>query len=226
MKLESIIEAETRRGLKYLRKHLPQKAVLHFRRGLDLCQPDNKDHLCKILYFLGVSLQKLGIPGGALKSWSTASKVKKHSYSSYMLKRFANDYGMPRQVSKELDDYKAFYSVQLVKYLNTKQCRRIITEAEGDMIKELISDHWKVLKEQIALSALEPKDKIVIFSRVKIVFPFYLDNAVEPNKTLDVDFVEKKRLYPETRCRCGSGLPYKLCCGRTPGQDELAIGVF
>ena len=31
---------------------------------------------------------------------------------------------------------------------------------------------------------------------------------------------------PNDRCVCGSGLPYRLCHGRTPGTDEVLLGKF
>ncbi|MFP4382898.1 MAG: hypothetical protein ACLFSE_02565 [Spirochaetia bacterium] len=226
MKLADLVEAEAKKGRRALKNHQPREAVLHFRRALDLCRPEQKNCLCRILYYLGISLQKLGMTGGALRSWSAAAKIKKKSRSAHMLKRYANEYGMPKQKNGDLDDYKAFYSVQLLKYLNTKQSRKIVTQAEGDMIKALITDNWKVIKRHIALRALNSQDKMTLFSQIKIIFPFYVSDEFEKDNTVEVDFNKKQKMYPETKCRCGSGLPYKLCCGRIPGQDEIVIGVF
>jgi hypothetical protein len=226
MKLADLVEAEVKKGRKALKKHMPREAVLHFRRALDLCRPEEKICICRILYYLGISLQKLGMSGGALRSWSAAAKIKKKSLSAKMLKRYANEYGMPKQQSCDLDDFKAFYSVQLIKYLNSKQSRKIVTQAEGDMIKALITDNWNVVKRHISLRALNAQDKMALFAQIKIIFPFYMSDDIQEDNTVEVDFNRKQKMYPETKCRCGSGLPHKLCCGRIPGQDEIAIGVF
>ncbi|WP_319414683.1 hypothetical protein [Marispirochaeta aestuarii] len=55
-----------------------------------------------------------------------------------------NDYGMLRQMSSELDDWNAFYSVQLKKYLESKRSRKIGSQGEKDMIWDLIFEYCRV----------------------------------------------------------------------------------
>ena len=178
------------------------------------------------MFYLGVTLNKLGMASCALKSWSVAHKLDRHSYSGKFLRRFANAYGMAKQESEELDDWKAFYSVQLARYLSMKKSKRLGTDAEKDMIWELILDGWRELHNSMDLLSLDSEDKLKLFRAFKIVFPvFALPEDDEP-RPIAVDFSRQKRVGLDDHCFCGSGLPYKLCCGRTPGEDELITGVI
>jgi len=143
-----------------------------------------------------------------------------------MLHRFGNDYGMVRQSTPELDDWRAFYSVQLQRYLQSKHTRQIVTDAEGDMIKDLIHDHWKQIRARGLLEGRSAEQKLSIFRSVKIIFPFYVSPEILESKVVTVDFLNKSRLAAADRCRCGSGMPFMMCCGRTEGADELSRGTF
>jgi hypothetical protein len=65
---------------------------------------------------------------------------------------------------------------------------------------------------------------------VKIVFPSVVRN--EPHvphvngPVIAVNFHTQRRVRPQDRCLCGSGLAFVLCCGRTPGKEEVLSGLF
>jgi tetratricopeptide (TPR) repeat protein len=214
------------RGISALSRHAPDVALKRLQHALRSCPITNSRELERILFYLGVSLKKLGMDNSALKSWSAAQKLKKAGYARKMLRRFSNDYGMARQSTCEMDDWKAFYCVQLARYLDKKRSHQLGTRAERDMIGELILDYWKDLKAARVLEGKNTEEKLAIFKEVKVVFPYFVVPQSSGGDQIDVNFASKRRFQPEDRCTCGSGLPYKMCCGRTPGEDELLSGYF
>ncbi len=181
-----------------------------------------------MLYLLGCTLNKLGMRNCALKSWSTARRLYKNGFASRCILRYANNYGMAKQETSIEDDWKAFYSVQLYRYIRTKRTRRVGTEAERDMIVDLISDGWRSLLARYRLAGLTSEEKMALFRSVRIIFPaFHFSEATDDEPaTIPVDFGRKRRIGVDDHCFCGSGLPYKLCCGRIPGEEELLSGII
>jgi tetratricopeptide (TPR) repeat protein len=214
------------RGKASLAKHNPEKALKSFESALATCPVDKPKDLARILYYLGVALHRLGMSSCALKSWSSAHRLDRQGYSGKFLLRFANGYGMAKQKTKDLDDWKAFHAVQLVRYLSLKKSGKLGTDAERDMIWELILEEWKGLRNSLDLAAMSSEEKLGLFRAFKIVFPFFSLPEENGEPPIPVDFARQKRVTLDDQCFCGSGLPYRLCCGRTPGQDELNIGVI
>ena len=215
------------RGKRALSRHNPEAALKELEAALKACPVEKQRELSAIFYYLGLTLLRIGKPNGAVRSFRAASRLRKRScYSRKMLNRFGNEYGMARQATRELDDWKAFYSIHLQRYLRSKGTHRIASEAEGDMIIDLICDYWKVLKKKKLLEDRSPQEKLELFRRIEIVFPYYLPEEALDDHVISVDFQKKRRLEGENRCRCGSGMPYMKCCGRTKGADELLRGTF
>lgn len=209
------------RGKTFLAKHRLEGAMKSFEAAIASCPVDRAKELSKIMYYLGVTLNRLGMSSCALKSWSTAHRLYRKGYAGVFLRRFSNGYGMAKQESEQLDDWKAFHAVQLARYLSMKKSRQLGTDAEKDVIWELIVDGWKEIQNSFELSALSTGEKLKLFRAFEIVFPSFTvpENAGE--EPIAVDFARKKKLDLDDHCFCGSGLPYRLCCGRTPGEDEL-----
>ena len=214
------------RGKAFLSLHNLEDALKSFELALEKCPVVRSRELGKILFFLGVTLKKLGMSGCALKSWSTATRLDRHNFSEKFLERFTNYYGMAKQDTEELDDWNAYCSVQLAKYLSTKRSKKIGTDAEKDMIRELIQEGWEELRATVSLSTMDSYEKLEVFCEHRIIFPTFAVASREFAKAIPVDFSKKRRIRYDDRCFCGSGLPYKLCCGRIPGKDELISGLF
>lgn len=213
-------------GVLYLTKHQPQYAIKHFKQALRFCPVYNKRDLNTILYYLGISLKKLGLPGSAVKSWGTGKKVYRHGLASLMYHRFINGYGMVKQATSELDDWNAYYSIQLQRYLNSKRSRKFGSEGEKDMIWDLIYDHWVRLLQSERLEGLGPCKKIELFRQETIVFPYFNVPDFQKKAEILVDFHKKSKIDPNAPCPCHSGLSYIQCCGRTKSEEELYYGVF
>ena len=214
------------KGKVFLSLHDPERALKSFELAVAECPVDHCHDLGKILFFLGITLKKLGMSGCALRSWSAASRLDKHPVSGKFLQRFSNYYGMIKQESQELDDWNAYHSIQLTKYLALKKSKKIGTDAERDMIYELICEGWEEMKENVDLSSMDNCEKLAAFSNHRIVFPALTARKQESSTEIPVDFSKKRRITYDDRCYCGSGLPYRLCCGRIPDSDELVNGLF
>lgn len=220
--------SQLRRGVRELSRHNPEGALKRFEQALNACPVEERDDLERIFYYLGYTLLRLGRPNGAVRSFRAAVRLRKFpSHGSKMLKRFVNEYGMVRQASCEMDDWNAFYSIHLERYLRSKRTQRVTSDAEADMIRDLIGDYWKRLTAEGLLAGRTAPEKLRLFRSVNIVFPFYVAHSdVSDDKVIPVDFLSKSRMGGAERCRCGSGIPYMMCCGRTHGTEELSRGTF
>ena len=215
------------RGLGSLARHRPGEAVKALQTALEECPPSKAHDLYKICLYLGVALQRVGFPQSAIKSWISCQRLNKRGPTRKMLSRYTNCYGMERQDSTEADDWQAFSSIQTVRYLLGKNKRAFSTRAEQDMIKDLIRDSWTALRRSTDLTSLSGCEKMESFRAVRIVFPTVV--LAEPHldgPVITVNFQTKQKVGLNDRCSCGSGMPFMLCCGRTPGREELLSGRF
>ncbi len=217
-------QTKLNKGIYFLSRHEPCSALKSFYKALNECPISKGKSLSRLLFYLGITLKRLGYMNPAIKSWLASQKIKKSKYSLKMIKRFINEYGMERQSCAEEDDWKAFYSIQLSMYINGKKKRHFKTIAEKDMIKDLIYDHFSQLKTKDLLESRTPKQKNELFHRVKIVFPFLIMPEYRKESLIPVNFLHNKRVELKDRCPCGSGLSYMICCGRTLGEYELLNG--
>ena len=216
------------RGLGALARHRPEEAVKSLQKALENCPPSRPHELYRVCFYLGVALQKLGFSQSAIKSWTSCQRLNKRGHTRKMLSRFTNCYGMERQESTEADDWQAFSSIHIARYLLGKNKHTFSTRAEHDMIGDLIRDSWEAL--QRAAPPQEGRsgcEKLETFKSVRIVFPSVV--KTEPHVSgpvIAVNFHTKKKVKLGDRCSCGSGLLFILCCGRTPGKEELLSGIF
>jgi tetratricopeptide (TPR) repeat protein len=218
-------QRELARGKILLTKHDPESALKCFEKALSECPVKESRDLSKILFYLGVTLNKLGMTSCALKSWRASRRFDKNGLSGKLLNRYTNEYGMVKQKSSELDDWKAFYAINLSRYLNTKRSHRIGTDAEGDMIFELIYEAWKELRNSTDLQSVNTEQRLRLFHSAWIVFPtFTAQTDNEDANMIQVDFIKKKKMHVADQCFCGSGLPYWLCCAGTTGKNVFLNG--
>jgi hypothetical protein len=213
------------RGMHALAKHDPAAAAMHLSRALKGCPVSSRRSLSRLLFYLGVSLQRLGLSNSAIRAWIAAQRARKFRRNRELLERYANPYGMAKQLCDDLDDWQAFYSIQLMRYLRGFNKRTLTSTTERTMLQDLICQQWASLKESGALEGKSPEEKSDIFRATRIDYPlFYMSE--EHEAVLRVNFTTGKKFRPGDRCLCGSGLPFLACCGRTPGEDELSIGIF
>jgi hypothetical protein len=215
------------RGLRALSHHKPAEAVKSLQRALEHCPPSRPHDLYRVCFYLGIALRRLGFCQSAIKSWTSCQRLNKRGHTRKMLSRFTNCYGMERQDTTEADDWQAFSSIQTARYLLGKNKRAFATPAEKDMIGDLIRDSWDELQQASTLKGKTGSEKLEAFRNARIVFPSAVRS--EPHGSgpvIAVNFQTKKKVRLNDRCLCGSGMPYILCCGRTPGKEELMSGIF
>jgi hypothetical protein len=214
------------RGLDFLSRHRPTEAVKALQTALENCPPARAKQLYQICLFLGVALHRIGFPQSAIKAWISCQRLNKRGPTRKMLSRYTNCYGMERQDCSEADDWQAFSAIQTARYLLGKNKRTFSTLAEQDMITDLIRDAWSQLRRS-DLGSMSGCAKIEAFRSVRIVFPTVVFSEPPLNgPVIAVNFQTKRRVGLSDRCSCGSGMPFMLCCGRTPGKEELLSGSF
>lgn len=213
------------RGMRSLSAHDPSGAILFLARAVQNCPVNRSEELTKALYYLGIALRRIGYGNSAIRSWVTSLRMKRSKHTRALLERFCNPYGMAKQECQEQDDWQAFYSIQLISYLRGFGKRALSNPSERSMIYDIVREEWGRLKRSGALEGRRPEEKYEIFQKTKIDFPlFYFSRVKGP--VVQVNFAEGRKMKPSDPCPCGSGLPYNCCCGRSPGEDELATGLF
>jgi hypothetical protein len=200
--------------MRALAQHRPDLALRSFRSAADSCPATRAGELAAYLYWLAVSLLRLDRPELALKSLSSAQKLRPKSYARSAYMHRTNDYGMYKRGRPELDDFYAFYSIQAGAYLANKAEGRFDSNAEKDSVTRLIGEAWRLLSLSGAMKGLGASEKLALFRARRISFPFISLEAPPGGKVIETDFRRGHRLVADDRCRCGSGLRYSRCCGR------------
>jgi len=213
------------KGLRNLAGHRPDLALDALRLAVDAIPPSCGDELSRALYWLSVALLRLDKKDLALKSLSSAQKLRRRGFARRFYLHNINEYGMPKQPTPSLDDFYAFMSVQLAAYLVRKPNRRFSSQVERETVFMIIADTWKSLKANPAFIAADCGEKLQLFKRTKPGFPIFgLEN--QRTNILRPSFEKRSSFVPAdlrlgTRCSCGSGLSYNRCCGRVRGLGEL-----
>ena len=227
---------DIRRGHRALRLHQPLQALRHFERAL-MSVPTTRHRtpgrggsqratLAALYYYIALCLRKVGLRNRAVGSWVESARLQKRGYARRKLAHVTNEYGMAMQIDRDRNDEQAFYGVQFLRYIRSKKSHKLGTRAEIDMIVELVDEYWSRIKSEGALDGLNHEERLALFRDTVIVFPFLSVPEAFRTDDIAVDFYQRKRVGPRDRCICGSGLPYGICHGRTPGIDEILTGKF
>jgi hypothetical protein len=227
---------DIRRGQRALHQHRPLRALHYFERALVAFptvrtvptrrRAPHRSDLARVFRYIALSLRKAGMRNRAVGSLVETVRLHKRGHARRKLYHVTNGYGMARQATPEQDDQQAFYGVQLSRYIRSKRSHRLGTRAEIDMIAELIDEYWEQMRASEALVDKTVDEKLQFFRDTLIVFPYLSVPDALKTDDLAVDFGHGRRLGPDDRFVCGSGLPYRLCHGRTPGTDEVLVGKF
>jgi hypothetical protein len=201
------------------------EALRRIESAISACPIEERSALSRMLYFAGIILFKLGNMSAALKSWAPSMKLTKNGASAKMYRRFTNGYGMQRNPDAETDDFLAFRSVQVGKFLKMKENGRFTSDVERDMALVLIADAFVRLKKTYPLTSLSCQEKIALFRRAGISFPLAARLKYE-NEIIHADFIRNRVMDDGARCLCGSGLSYLTCCGRIPACSDVENGTF
>jgi tetratricopeptide (TPR) repeat protein len=211
-----------RKGLKELALHRPDKAIETLRLAVEATPPSCSDELSRALYWLSVALFRLDKRELAIKSLSSAQKLRRRGYARRVYLRSINGYGMQKQPTAELDDFYAFTNIQMASYLSKKPRRRFDSFQERETVLRIVIDAWKNIKASSILEDHDCCEKLVFFRHYKPGFPsFGLGEG--QRRTIKANFGQDQiqQADPSQRCICGSGLPFGRCCGRVHGLGEL-----
>jgi len=208
-----------RLGKRALAAHDPQAALRLLREAVDECPASAPRELSLRLYWLAIALRRLGKDALAIKALASAQRLAPRGQARAMYERVANGYGMPRAACAEHDDYRAFCSIQLGRYLARVPERRFSSQAEAEIVLAVIAQAWLSLRrsneESQPLSSLDCDDKLKAFRAVRIAFPALRELHGEGRaQVIPVNFRSGSAIEAGDRCSCGSGLPYRRCCGR------------
>lgn len=210
-----------KRGCKALAKHKTSIAIKEFRAALEYCPIQESRQMARILFYLGLALDRSGQGGLAAKSWVNARKLVRTGYLKELYTRWVNEYGMRKNGNPQVDDYLAFQSVQLYRYLSKRTSGRFCSEAERDVVYAVIDDAWKLFTKCRVFSSLSCTQKIALFKKAKLDFPYlYAEDLLQDEcEPIIGNFKRSKisaspRLNGDDLCPCGSGLPFRKCCGR------------
>jgi len=215
-------QALLRRGLKELSRHRPDLAIETLRLAVDAIPPACGEELSSALYWLSIALLRLDRRELAIKSLSSAQKLRPRGHARSIYLRSINGYGMPKQPTPELDDFYAFTSIQMSAYLLRKPRRRFDSFQERDIVLKLILDAWKSLRSNGAFDGMGCCEKLDYYRRVRPNFPsFGFDTNQRGAKRLAFAFGQTSGDAAMQRCACGSGLPAIQCCGRVKSLREL-----
>ncbi|MDR1931925.1 MAG: hypothetical protein LBQ57_03770 [Spirochaetales bacterium] len=200
-----------RQGLRRLAHHEPHLALKSFHAAVSACPVTQISHLARILFYIGVTLKKMGVHDGAVRTWAISQKLIKAGPVLHYMRWFSNEYGMSRQDFADMDDWRAFYSVQLRRYLRQKKSHQLENLAEADMIRDLIYDAWVALKSSGVLTGKSAAQKMMAFEGAFIVFP----EQDEPYVYFEeVNHPMSGAALLDFPCPCGSERPFLFCCGR------------
>ena len=208
--------------MRNLSHHRPDLAVRNFRNSTEACPASRSAALSTRLYWLTVALFRLDQGDLAVKSLASAQKLRPRGLARAVYRRWINGYGMPRRASAELDDCYAFYSIHVGAYLGHKERPRFDSMAEKDAVMRIVLDAWLSLSKSGCLAGRSTCEKLQLFKEWRIPFPTFGLGLAAREQVLAVNFRSGGRLDGDERCSCGSGLPYRLCCGRTASLREIS----
>lgn len=216
----TVFDSDFRRGQRELLRHRPDLAVRRFRKAAEDCPASRPGELSEKLYWLALALFRLDRPELALKALASAQKLRPRGIARTAYSCRINEYGMLRRQSPEIDDFYAFYSIHSCAYLGRKKDGRYDSPSEKDAVVRLIGDAWRSVSRSGRLACLGPAEKLALFREWPVAFPEFGVISERPRQTIVMDFRRGIRQDCNDRCRCGSGLPFRQCCGRTAFPSE------
>jgi tetratricopeptide (TPR) repeat protein len=201
---------QLRKGKKLLSKQELQKALKCFETDVTKCPVRSQDGLEESLYYLGLTLKKLGKDDSALRCWLLGKKVNKNGISNKMIK-----------IESLFENHKKlFIQIQVQKYLKAKKTHCFCSDAEKDVVNEIIINYWQDLESPSEIEQLSNNDKLKFFKEQLVIFP---------HSTTSMIFTDSQSgsgVETPERCTCGSGYPSTQCCGSTNLSEESGIGDF
>jgi len=165
------------KGKKCIKNHSLKDALGYLHKSIKDCPIENQVDLADIFFNLGVAFKKLGYIIPAVKSWDAAVCADRKGKASRIL-----DHLFP---GNRLDNDKSyFFIIQLSIYLDQKNSGKIESDAEKDMILDLITIYWEQVLNSGILYGQSKAEKMIIFRDIEINFPYNdISGHIIPFKT-------------------------------------------
>ncbi|MBN1241820.1 MAG: tetratricopeptide repeat protein [Spirochaetales bacterium] len=209
-------------GRRALALHRDLEALRLLRAAVDELGPGDR-LLSQRLYWLGIALLRLGRRDLAVKSLASAQKLAPRGHARSLYGRLVNGYGMAKSSCEDHDDFRAFYSVQAERYLGGRTAFR--DEIEREAVSHALAGAWIGIVASGLLDDLDCAGKLQLYRKIDAGIPSVLAETRDSRAhVIPVDFRRDRRIGPADRCSCGSGLPWRLCCGRTVSPSEHPRG--
>lgn len=209
-------KVDYRRGKRALAGHDPASAIRYLRSAVAESPASERSELSRRLYWLAIALRRLGKDGLAIKALASAQKLAPRGHARAMYKRAANAYGMPKASCLEHDEYRAFCSIQIRRYLDGVSGRQFRSQEEIESVLQIIAAAWLKLGTTLTSGMASCDEKLRVYKETGIVYPFPGQGIdVRQGSVIVANFKRGKAVKADDRCACGSGLAYRMCCGRT-----------
>ena len=199
-----------------------EESLYSFHSLLKECPFEEDEYLSQIFSYLGHILLDFGMDRQALSSLKKSLRASSCDSIKKEVLSLINSYGMIRNNNSFEDDFKAFISIQIKKYLEIKHQHRFGSKAEADMVMELLLDAWDEIKPLTTSMHSNLLNKLKVFKGYKIDFPIM---SVNESTVIVFNFTTKRVQKREDECICGSGLPYYACCGSVKEPKDYFLGL-
>jgi len=154
-----------------LSRHQAQKAIAPLRKAVDLSSITNRVQLERSLYWLSIALIRVGRTALAIKALASARQVMPRGKGAVLYKRLTNDYGMPKSGCCGHDDYRAFFSIQVRRYLATVADGKFASSLEMDTVLEMIAAAWLQFRRSHDIESMECAKKVKLYEGLRLQFP-------------------------------------------------------
>ncbi len=158
-------KAEFFKGKKCIISKDLEGALYHLHSSIKNCPVEKDIDLADIFFNLGIAFRKLGFIIPAVRSWDASKCADKRGQGASILDRIFPE----KRIS---DDKSNFYLIQLSTYLSGKKSGKIDSEAEKDMIIDLIAIYWEQIIDSGILYGQCQSEKMIIFRDIEIDFPY------------------------------------------------------
>ncbi len=166
-------ERHYRAGQRFLRLHQTERAIRAFTACVDCAEEAPASERARSLYWLGISLYRAGQRSLAVRCWQQARCLSARLPVRRIHERLVNEYGMPRCACTELDDWQAFRSIQLARFLEARPSGRFTSRAERDAVEGLLLTAYKPLALSRRLERMSTDAKRALFSAANPLAPLF-----------------------------------------------------
>lgn len=164
-------ERHYRAGQRFLRLHRPEQAIRAFTACVDCADDASASEKARILYWLGLALHRVGQRDLSVRCFKEARCLSASLPVRRIHERLVNEYGMPRCSCAELDDWQAFRSIQLERFLKTRPSGRFVSRAERDAVEGLLLASFKPLALSRRLERMSTEAKKTLFCAANPLAP-------------------------------------------------------